>query len=211
MTERIDPGLLQARWVLGDINSEDLPTLAALALEQGLDGTALRQLAGLVKPTLADLEDLPGKAFANMGLRPIDKCQAVDVLRERGVLPGSEAMSVLLQNCGGFLPRWRDHRAESGGCALPYADMADFAHYVAEDLYDKGKREELNSVFEVLESLLEGADPETENLIAVGFFERLLNLAYKRPGAGKAFEEFMRPRSLGMWLTFVRFAQKGTV
>lgn len=95
MIEKIDPELLQARWLLNEIRSEDLPDLAALALEQGFDGTALRQLAGLVRPTLADLENLPEKAFADMGLQPIDEFQAVDVLRERGVLPGSETMSVL--------------------------------------------------------------------------------------------------------------------
>jgi len=206
MTEKIDPELLQARWLLGDINSEDLPDLAALALEQDFDGTALRQLAGLVRPTLADLENLPGKAFADMGLRPIDKFQAVDVLRERGVLPGSEPVSMLLQKFPGFLLRWREFHARSGGDALAYVDMAEFAHYVVEDLYEKGKSDELNGVFQVLESLLESADEETENLIAVGFFEHLYSLAYSRPAARKAFEECMKPQSLQLWRNLGRFA-----
>ena len=206
MSEKIDPELLQARWVLHGIRSEDLPDLAALALEQDFDGNALRQLAGLVRPTLADLENLPEKAFADMGLRPIDKFQAVDVLRERGVLPGSETISVLLEKCPGFVPRWREHCANLGGCALPYVEMSDFADYVVEDLYDKGKREEQNGVFEVLESLLDSADLENKNLIAVGFFERLYNLAYSRPGAGRAFEECMGPQSFHLWRNLGRFA-----
>lgn len=205
MIEKIDPELLQARWLLNEIRSEDLPDLAALALEQGFDGTALRQLAGLVRPTLADLENLPEKAFADMGLQPIDKFQAVDVLRERGVLPGSETMSVLLQKFPGFLPRWREFHTRSGGCALPYIDMSDFAHYAVEDLYEKSKHDELNRVFEVLEFLLNGADLEVQNLVAVGFFERLYNLAYSRPGASKAFEECMRPQSLQLWRNLRRF------
>lgn len=63
MKEKIDPELLQARWVLSGIRSDDLPDLAVSALQQGLDGTALRQLAGLVRPRLADLESLPERAF----------------------------------------------------------------------------------------------------------------------------------------------------
>jgi len=79
MKEKIDPQLLQARWVLGGIRSDDLPDLAVSALQQGLDGAALRQVAGLVRPTLADLEDLPQRAFVDMGLTLMSKDQAVNL------------------------------------------------------------------------------------------------------------------------------------
>ena len=74
-----DPETVQARWVLGGVNSEDLVRWALSALEQGQSGIALQQLAGLSKPTGADLADLPERAFAELGLKPIDRERAVDV------------------------------------------------------------------------------------------------------------------------------------
>src|SRR5262249_24218964 len=91
--DKIDPEVLQARWVLGGIRADELPDQAALALEQGYDGTALRQLAGLVRPTLRDLEALPEKAFADMGRQPMDKDQAVEVLIARGMAPANALTS----------------------------------------------------------------------------------------------------------------------
>jgi|SRR5579859_2118563 len=79
---------------MGGIRSDDLPDLAVSALQQGLDGIALRQLAGLVPPTLADLENLPESAFADMGLQPMNKEAAVDFLMGRG-LPATNAIMVL--------------------------------------------------------------------------------------------------------------------
>ena len=70
---KIDPELLQARWVLGGVTPDELVGQAVVALENGFDGRALRQLAGLTKPTLRDLGMLPARAFAEMGLRECDK------------------------------------------------------------------------------------------------------------------------------------------
>ena len=69
----LDPELLQARWVLGGIDPEEFVEIAVYALEHGFDGIALRQLAGLSRPTLADLGNLPARVFAGMGLKPIDR------------------------------------------------------------------------------------------------------------------------------------------
>jgi hypothetical protein len=66
--DRVDPQWLQARWVLGGLTAEEIVNQAGLALEQGFDGPALRQLAGFLKPTLRDLEGLPERAFTDMGL-----------------------------------------------------------------------------------------------------------------------------------------------
>ena len=62
--DKIDAQMLQARWVLGDLTNHELVNQAALALKQGFDGTALRLLAGLVKPDLRDVGDLPEGALA---------------------------------------------------------------------------------------------------------------------------------------------------
>ena len=81
---QFDPELLQARWVLGGLNAEELSVQATVALQRGFTGNALQQLAGLCRGARRDLDDLPERAFGEMGLEPIDKQQAVDLLIARG-------------------------------------------------------------------------------------------------------------------------------
>jgi hypothetical protein len=200
MIKKIDPELLQARWVLGGIRSDDLPDLAVSALQQGLDGTALRQLAGLVRPTLADLEDLPQRAFIDMGLTLMSRDHAVDVLMERGIPLANPILSTLLKSFPGFMPRWREHLAcWAGETPGPYVDMAEFVHFVVEDLYEKDKHNELKLVFEFFERQLDGADEDTRGFLGVGFFETLQNFASWRPYGNRVFEEFLGVRSMQLW------------
>lgn len=200
MKEKIDPELLQARWVLGGIRSDALPDLAVSALQQGLDGTALRQLAGLVRPTLADLEDLPQRAFIDMGLPPMSRDQAIDVLMERGIPPTIPVLSTLLESFPDFMPRWRKHLARwAGETPGPYIDLAEFVHFVVDDLYEKDRHNELKLVFELFEKLLDGADEDTTGFIAIGFFETLQNVASWRPYGNRVFEEFLGTRSMQLW------------
>jgi hypothetical protein len=200
MKEKIDPELLQARWVLGGIRSDDLPDLAVSALQQGLDGTALRQLAGLVRPTLADLEDLPQRAFIDMGLTLMSRDHAVDVLMERGIPLANPILSTLLKSFPGFMPRWREHLAcWAGETPGPYVDMAEFVHFVVEDLYEKDKHNELKLVFEFFERQLDGADEDTRSFLGVGFFETLQNFASWRPYGNRVFEGFLGVRSMQLW------------
>jgi len=63
-----DPNLFVARWYCGYVLPEDLPSFAADALEAGFDGYALRQLAGLVRPTSRDVGDLFVRSLGDMGL-----------------------------------------------------------------------------------------------------------------------------------------------
>jgi hypothetical protein len=62
------PRLIQARWTIGKLPSEDIPWLAQDALCLGYDGSATRRLAGLISPTKADVERLMSGFFADMGL-----------------------------------------------------------------------------------------------------------------------------------------------
>lgn len=198
--DKFDPELLQIRWVLGGLRPEELPDQATLALEQGFDGTALRQLAGLVRPTLRELETLPNRAFAEMGLPMIDKQQAATSLVARGLPHTGVAMSVLLKAFPGFSERWQQHVTNwSGEPAGSYNDIDQFVYFVVDDLYDKGKLDEVRRVFTVLEELLTNPDQETKNLLALGFFEGLQNHASRRPHGSKVFEEFMGPNSRDMW------------
>ena len=133
--QKIDPQLLQVRWVLGSLRPEELVEQAALALEQGFDGDALRQLAGLMikKPARSDLEGLPERAFAEMGLPPCDKDQAADFLVTRGATLTNKTIWTLVEAFPAFAGRWREHLAWWGGePAGTYNDMRELVHFVVE-------------------------------------------------------------------------------
>src|SRR4051794_16743853 len=104
----LDPERLQARWVLGGITPEDLESHALSALEQGFAGIALQQIAGLDQPTLSDLRDLPERAFAEMGLKPMDKQAAIDFLVQRGGFSTNDIFQSLLIAFPAFSDRWRN-------------------------------------------------------------------------------------------------------
>jgi hypothetical protein len=193
-----NPEMLQIRWVLGALRPEELPVQATLALQHGFDGTALRQLAGLVRPTVRDLESLPNRAFAEMGLSAIDKEQAATSLISRDLPRVSNTISVLLKSFPNLHERWKKHvvnwRGESAGS---YNDIEEFVPFVIQDLYRGGNQAELSRFFTTLEDILSSSDPETRNLIA-SFFERLQNEA-PPPHRGNVFKEFLGTRSREMW------------
>ena len=174
LPQKLDPEILQARWVLGGIEPARFVEIAISALEQGLDGRALRQLAGLSQPTKGDLGDLPARIFADMGLKPIGQDEALTILLARGEPSTSPIVSVLLKTFPEFSDRWKKHVTWWGGNpAGAYNDMAEFVHFTVEDLYERGNLAETQRVFQVLEKLLTGADQEARNLIGLGFFETL--------------------------------------
>jgi hypothetical protein len=197
---KLDPELLQARWVLGGIEPEQFVEIAVSALEQGFDGTALQQLAGLSRPTSSDLGTLPAQVFVGMGLKPIDHDEAVALLLARGEPSTSPVISALRQAFPDFCDRWKKHIALWGGNpAGSYNDLAEFVHFVVEDVYEKGNLDETRRVFQLLEKFLVDADQETRNLIGLGFFETLQNVASWRPQGNKAYEQFFGPMSKKVW------------
>jgi len=197
---KLDPELLQARWVLGGIEPEQFVAIAVSALEQGFDGTALQQLAGLSRPTSRDIGTLPERVFAALGLKPIDQDQAVVLLLARGEPSTSPVISALRQAFPDFRDRWKKHIAWWGGNpAGSYNDMAEFVHFVVEDLYEKGNLDGTRRVFQLLEKLLVEADQETRNLIGLGFFETLQTFASHRLQGNKVYEQFFGPISKTVW------------
>jgi hypothetical protein len=89
---RMDAEHLTIRWYLGDLNAEELPSLAIAALERGCDGKYLRLLAGLVKPTRNDVEDIVDGALRELGgPAPLSKDDAARLLVKRQIekLPGT--------------------------------------------------------------------------------------------------------------------------
>jgi hypothetical protein len=198
---KFDPALVQARWVLGGLSAEELTDQAVLALERGFGGTALQQLAGLVRPAQRDLGNLPERAFAEMGLEPIDKDQAVTLVIARGDLLICGTISTLLNAFPNFSQRWRRHVASWGGKpAGSFNDMHIFVEFTLEELYEKGNLPETRRVFELLERLFVEGDQQVRDLIGLGFFETLRNVASWRPYGNKPFEEFMGSMSsLQVW------------
>jgi hypothetical protein len=195
-----DPELLQARWVLRGIEPEQFVNLAVHALEQGLDGIALQQLAGLSHPTSRDLGNLPARLFAEMGLKSIGRDQALAILIARGEPRTSPVISALCKAFPDFSDRWKKHIALWGGNpAGSYNDMAEFVHFAVEDVFEKGNLDETRRIFQLLEKLLEKADQETRNLIGLGFFETLQNVASWRANGNKAYEQFFGPISKQIW------------
>jgi hypothetical protein len=195
-----DPKLLQARWVLGRMNGEDVVRMAVMALDQGFDGRALRQLSGLNQPAVRDLGNLPDRAFAEMCLDPLDREHAISFLAARGATLTVPAVYALVQAFPDFVPRWREHLAKWGGePAGPYNDMAEFVHFVVEDLYEKSRTDEVQRAFQVLEALFVEENQQTRDLVGLGFFETLRNLSSSKPYGNKAFEPFLGNMSRQVW------------
>jgi hypothetical protein len=205
---RLDPQFLQARWVLGGVGAYEWVDQAALALDQGFDGTALRQLAGLMNPTQRDLGHLPDRALAEMGLKSCDKESAVSLLVERGAMLTGGTILALVDAFPAFLPRWRQHLGYwKGERAGQYTDMSEFVQFVVEDLYEKGNLDDTQMVFDCLEKLFADGNQETRDLIGLGFFETLQNFASWRPYGNTVFEPFFGPMSKEVWKEIRRIWQ----
>ena len=92
-----------------------------------------------------------------------------------------------------FLEEWASEKS------LPwYLAMSELAHYVV-DSYADGITNELPDLFATVESLLGKSDPELENLIAVGLFEDIQNVASHRKFGAAPFRQWLGPRSLVVW------------
>lgn len=173
---------------------------AVLALQHGFEGSRLEQLAGLVRPTQRDVGNLPARAFVEMGLKPIDNEQAVNLLIARGEPPTCRAITAILNAFPSFADRWKKHVARWGGKpAGSYIDMAEFVQFVIEDLYEKHNLRETRQAFELMERLLKEGDTETRNLIGLGFLDSLKGVASRRPYGNKVFERFLGPASMRIW------------
>lgn len=198
--DNLDVELLQAKWVLGGIEPEQLVQAAILALEHGLGGAALEQLAGLSHPLARDLGTLPAKAFTEMGLKAIGRDEAVSILLDHDEPRTSPVISNLRRIFPAFSERWRKYIAHEGGNSCgSYVDMAEVVHFVVEDVYEKGNVDEAHRIFQFLEQQLVGADQETRNLIGLGFFETLQCFASWRQGGNKVYEQFLGPISREIW------------
>jgi hypothetical protein len=197
---KFDAELLQARWVLGGITPVELVPQAILALEAGFSGSALRQIADLTLPSRDDLGTLPERAFEELGLAKVDRDQAIALVIERGIPFSHPLIFEITKAFPEFAPRWKEHVAYwQGHPAGAYLDLAEFVHFVVEDLYDKGGVQEVQRTFDFMELALVTGNEDTKGLVSLGFFETLQCVASWRPYGQRAFAQFLGPNSRKVW------------
>lgn len=92
-----------------------------------------------------------------------------------------------------FLKEW-----EPDGEPPWYVGMSELAHYVV-DCHSQNLTSELPSLFSTIEDILREPEADVENLIAVGLFEDIQNIASHREFGAAPFRERLGARSLQIW------------
>lgn len=93
----------------------------------------------------------------------------------------------------GFLKKWEGDKSPPW-----FVGISELAHYVVES-YAQGDTVEFPNLFDTVELLLQNPAPDLENLIAVGLFEDLQNIASHRDFGAAPFRRWLGPRSLVVW------------
>jgi hypothetical protein len=111
-----------------------------------------------------------------------------------------EQIEQLVAAAPNFRNRWEGFLKEWEGEEVPpwFVGMSELAHYVVE-CYAKGATVEFPSLFSTVEALLQNSDNEIENLIAVGLFEDIQNIAGHHDFGAAPFRQLLGPRSLVVW------------
>jgi hypothetical protein len=126
-----------AEWSLGLYPPERMPMLAVWALEEGFDGPALRELAGLTNPTRSGQGALIERALQELGKEPLDSSNAGRVL---ALLLCNEIVSGKVSPYEGARRIWSTYDS----CGMPKS-LIQFVGFASEweddldhrDLYDK--------------------------------------------------------------------------
>ena len=113
---------------LGDQPSEDLPAIAARALERGLDSPTLRELAGLSRKDVREAHDLFLIAIAEVGLEMPPPSEAARELARQwafemlaGTLTPYEGSRLIWHNSWDTLDRQQEGQADD---LVPFIGLA---------------------------------------------------------------------------------------
>ena len=111
-----------------------------------------------------------------------------------------EQIEQLVAAAPNFRNRWEGFLEKWEGEEVPpwFVGVGELAHYVVES-YAQGVTVEFPNFFSTVEVLLQNPDPEIENLIAVGLFEDIQNIASHRDFGVAPFRRLLGPRSLVLW------------
>jgi len=114
------------------------------------------------------------------------------------------AGQVLMQQIHSALPRfgadWEKHlEFWDGEVAGPFNDISPFAHFIDEELFNKGEIEEVRRAMLLLEELFKAGDQSTRNLIGIGFIEDLSNITSWRPSGHSTVIPLLPETLLEVW------------
>jgi hypothetical protein len=117
-----------------------------------------------------------------------------------GMPANREQIEQIVAAAPSFRNRWEGFLREWEGDEVPpwFVGISDLAHYVVES-YTQGATVEFPNLFGTVEAILKNPDPEVENLIAVGLFEDIQNIASHRDFGATPFRRWLGPRSLIVW------------
>ena len=111
-----------------------------------------------------------------------------------------EQIEQLIAAAPNFRNRWEGFLKECEEEEVPpwFLGMSELAHHVVES-FAKGATAELRNLFSTVEAILQNPNPEIENLIAIGLFEDIQNIASHRDFGAEPFRQLLGPRSLVLW------------
>ena len=117
----------------------------------------------------------------------------------------AEVMPRLIADFPGFRPRWEKHlELWKGKPAGSYNNIAEFAHFVVQDLYPNGNTADLQRAFHLMEHWLVNGNQNLRSLIAVGFLEDVQNVASRQAIGREAFIPFLGPQCRQAWTEIER-------
>jgi hypothetical protein len=119
-----------------------------------------------------------------------------------------EAFETIIAAVPEFRPRWQAFLEDWHGKETPwYLAMGELAHYVVE-VYERGDLAQFKDLFSAVESVLRDAESDLQNLIWVGLFENIQNIASHRSFGASVFRPWLGPQSLIAWDEVDRGMQK---
>lgn len=111
----------------------------------------------------------------------------------------SEVMPLLVNNFPAFRSRWEKHVSWwNGEPAGFYNDIAEFAHFIIESYASKDIGT-VQRAFQQMERWLEDGTKEVQELVVIGFFEDLRNVASWEPFGSEVFIPFLGQKSSEAW------------
>ena len=118
----------------------------------------------------------------------------------------------MVMTAPGFLKSFQEflHEWEEESSLPWYLAMSNLAHYVVES-YERGITDEFPNLFAAVESLLCKSEPELKDLITVGLFEDIQNIASHRDFGANPFRQWLGPRSVIAWNEADAFTQRVAV
>lgn len=113
---------------------------------------------------------------------------------------GEKLMALLCAQFPEFEPAWQKHVASwEGEPAGSYLDIAEFARFIDEDLFDRRQTANAERAFHLFEETFLAGDEPTRDLIGVGFIEDLQNYSASRTNGHATIMPLLPPVLLGVW------------